>query len=170
MAGEAWRLFLALWPPEPVRGELARLQQAWDWPPSAALVKPERLHVTLHFIGNVEAARIDALEAGLRVPFEPFVLDTRDARATVWRGGIAVLELGAPPALQRLHATLADALRAERLPVEARAFRPHVTFGRKAFGAGAPAGIPQVDWPVSEGYVLARTVPGRGYTIVHRHP
>jgi 2'-5' RNA ligase len=170
MAGEAWRLFLALWPPEAVREQLVRMQQAWDWAPSTALVKPERLHVTLHFIGSVDAARIDALETGLRVPFEPFVLDAQDAHAKVWRGGIAVLELRAPPALLRLHAALADALRAEGLPVETRAYRPHVTFARKAFGARPPAGIAPLEWPVDEGYVLARTVPGRGYTIVHRHP
>jgi len=169
MAGEAWRLFLALWPPESVREQLVGLQQAWQWAPSTALVKPERLHVTLHFMGSVEASRIDALEGGLRVPFEPFVLDTQDAQAKVWRGGIAVLELRTPPALQRLHGALADALRAQALPVEARAFRPHVTFARKAFGARAPAAIPPLEWPVREGYVLARTVPGRGYTIVHRH-
>ena len=167
--GETWRLFLALWPPAPVRDSLVRLQAAWDWPAGASLTRPERLHATLHFIGPVPAARVPQLRDGLRVPFEPFTLDTQGALQQVWPGGIAVLELRAPPALRRLHAALATALHALDLPVEERPYRPHVTFARKASGAGAAAAMPAITWRVDEGYALARSVAGRGYTIVHRH-
>ena len=40
------RLFIALWPPDPVREAIARWQAQWTWPEHAALVKTDRLHVT----------------------------------------------------------------------------------------------------------------------------
>jgi 2'-5' RNA ligase len=169
MEDPAWRLFLALWPPASALDGLLRLQAAWPWPRGAALVKPERLHVTLHFIGPVPARRVDDLRRGLQVPFTPFVLDTQGARPQVWRGGIAVLELQSPPALQRLHASLASALHALGLPVEDRAYRPHVTFARKAFGLRPPPAVPAIEWRAADGYALVRTVPGRGYEVLHHY-
>ena len=163
------RLFLALWPTPPVRAALQQLQQRWHWPPSAALVAPERLHVTLHFLGQVPLARLAQLRDGLDVPFEPHTLDLAQARHTLWPGGLAVLELEAPRALASLHAHLAQALRALDWPVEARPFRPHVTFSRRAFGARPPA-PPLHDapaWTVDQGYALVRSIPSQGYEVLH---
>ena len=47
------RLFLALWPPAPVRDALQALQRSWRWPQGAALVARGRLHGRLHFPGQV---------------------------------------------------------------------------------------------------------------------
>lgn len=159
----AMRLFLALWPPPPIRQALADLQARWQWPAEAAWVRPERLHLTLHFIGHVPAARVPALGPALDVPFEPHVLRLDRGRCKVWPGGIAVLELEAAPALLRLHSALADALRDAELPVEERRFRPHVTFARRAAGAMGPRDLPALEWPVADGYALVRSIPGHGY-------
>ena len=35
-------------------------------------MEPQRLHLTLHFIGAVSRDRVAALAAALQVPFEPF--------------------------------------------------------------------------------------------------
>lgn len=164
------RLFLALWPQDPVRSELARWGRAWRWPAGARPVEAQRLHVTLHFIGPVAVERVGALREGLHVPFEPFDLALPHGAARVWPGGIAVLELEAPAPLQRLHAALAQALHAAGLPVEERRFRPHVTFARKAAGAVPPATPPQGDWRVDGGYALVHSVPARGYAVVHTWP
>ncbi|TFY99384.1 RNA 2',3'-cyclic phosphodiesterase [Ramlibacter henchirensis] len=167
----AARLFLALWPPPRVRQALHAIQTQWLWPEGAALVDPARLHVTLHFLGQVPLARIDEFTRGLAVPCEPHVLDLAQARNTRWPGGLAVLEFDATPELARLHAALAQALRSLDCPVEARAYRPHVTFARRAFGARPPADAPATlpSWRIDDGYVLVRSVPGRGYEVLHAY-
>lgn len=148
------RLFLALWPDDAVRARLADAQRAWRWPARATLVPPQRLHLTLHFLGEVGEPEARALIERLP-PVEAFTLQLE--RAACWPQGVAVLEAGeVPPAFSRLHPALADTLRALGLRVEARSFRPHVTLARHAQGAQAPE-LPQaIDWPVS-GYALVRS-------------
>jgi 2'-5' RNA ligase len=161
------RLFLALWPDEPARERIRSWQQAWQWPPGASVVARERLHLTVHFIGDVPAARLPELMHGLRVEAEPIEMVLCEGE--LWPGGIAVLRPQATPAaLVRLHARLAEALAALELPVETRAFRAHVTLARRARGAVAPPGA-GIAWRADSGYVLVRSLPGgAGYQIVER--
>lgn len=156
---ETARLFLAVWPPPAVCDALAAHQRLWQWPEAARTTPPERLHLTLHFIGAVPAARIDALTLGLRTRFAPFELTL--AQPEVWPGGIAVLRpQQAPAALQALHAQLARKLHELALPVDARPWRPHVTLARKAQGARRPASNAGIVWPARAGYALVRSLPG----------
>jgi RNA 2',3'-cyclic 3'-phosphodiesterase len=137
------RLFLGLWPDAGTRAALLAHAAAWDWPDAARRTRPERLHVTLHFIGNVAADRLPALQGGLQVDWGggELVLD----QATVWPGGIAVLEAKqVTPSLRALHGALADRLRALDLPLESRPWRPHVTLARMASGAHPPMAVQQV--------------------------
>lgn len=166
------RLFLALWPPSPIRSALQAWQQQWGWPPGAALVDPQRLHLTLHFLGQVPLARLAEFREALAVPFEPHALALGEGRPHVWPGGIAVLETPAPAALLALHDSLGRALRSLHWTVEARRLRPHVTFARRAQGAQPPPAGPGdlPAWKAEEGYVLVRSVPGRGYEILHAYP
>jgi 2'-5' RNA ligase len=160
------RLFLGLWPHTEVHAALVAHAAAWDWPPTARRTRPERLHATLHFLGDVEAGRVPQLRTDLRVAWEggELVLD----RPAVWPGGIAVLEATrtAPP-LMDLHSRLAQALRALHLPVESRPWRPHVTLARKAFGAHPPLPAQAIAWRVEPAYALVRSLPGgQGYETV----
>lgn len=159
----ALRLFLALWPAAATRLALQQHADAWNWPPSARRTPPERLHVTLHFLGDVPAGALPALRKGLAVDWDGCELVFDHGR--VWPGGIAVLEAGEVPAgLTRLHAALAARLLALDLPVEERRYRPHVTLARKAFGARPPAGFAPLRWRAGPGYLLVRSLPGgRGY-------
>jgi 2'-5' RNA ligase len=152
------RLFLALWPDAGVRAALARRSQACTWPAGAAIVPPQRLHLTLHFIGAVAPARLPELAHYLRVPLRPCVL-TLD-RLAAWPRGLAVLEASAvPEALAALHRDLAAALGAAGLPVEQRRFAAHVTLARHAAAAALPGRIAPLHWPVN-GYALLRSHPG----------
>lgn len=162
------RLFTALWPPTALRDALLALRDRWQWPAGAALVAAEKLHVTLHFLGTVDAARVQALKDGLAVPLEPAELHVDPLAQRVWPGGLAVLELQVPEALQRLHALLAQALVRLGVPVEARSWRPHVTFARKAGRAAAPRNAaPLPAWLVDQ-YALVRSSGGR-YDVLQRY-
>jgi 2'-5' RNA ligase len=157
------RLFLALWPGETTLRSLAAWRDAIPWPPKAAPVADDRLHLTLHFIGSVPQARLPELLPGLRVPLAPF--DLCLDRAELWPRGLAVLSSSqAPAALSALHAGLADALRRLGLPVEQRTFRPHVTLARRALQVTLPDTARSLHWRV-DGYSLVQSA--QGYTRVH---
>ena len=145
------------------------MRDRWQWPPGAALVATERLHATLHFIGQVPAPRLPELATGLAVAVDPAELQLNAARQQVWPGGIAVLEFDVPEALRAMHARLAQALAALGLPVESRPWRPHVTFARKARGANPPDDHVALPGWMVDGYALVRTVPGRGYETLQRY-
>ena len=164
------RLFVALWPDDAVRDELARRRDAWRWPRSAAPVKTERLHVTLHFLGDVERELIPELSDALAVPFAPFELELGHAK--LWPHGIAVLEpLAVPAALMHLHARLEKALAGTGIAGDARAYKPHVTLARRAGGTTPPTGAAPLRWQVN-GYRLMESRPaaGGGYFTLRGYP
>lgn len=157
------RLFLGLWPSSDVLRALGDHAAAWTWPAQARRTRADRLHVTLHFLGERPAAEVPALREALDVAWEGCEL--RFDRSAVWGGGIAVLEASeVPPALALLHAALRLRLVASGVPVETRRYRPHVTLARKAFGARPPAASAPLSWRAEPRYALVRSLPGgRGY-------
>lgn len=160
------RLFLALWPDPPVRHLLMQWRDAWNWPKGASPVHPDKLHVTLHFLGALPSERLPELLEGFDVPFTPFRLDF--GRAALWHNGIAVLEpLAQPPELLALHARLSDALVALGLQPETRPYRPHVTMARRAGAAMPPPDGPPVLWDAG-GYALVESTNGV-YTVLRNY-
>ncbi|MDE1990439.1 MAG: RNA 2',3'-cyclic phosphodiesterase [Betaproteobacteria bacterium] len=145
------RLFIALRPPAPVRAALRRYQQDCRWPQGAAPVSPDKLHVTLHFLGNVPRTRLRDLLPVLRMAGSPFRLSL-DA-ASLWPGGIATLTGAVPPELQALRAGLATRLAALGLAVDARAYKLHLTLARRAGGLVWPQAAPVFSWQATR-YVL----------------
>ena len=163
------RLFVALWPGPRSRLALHAAAEHWQWPTQAALVPPERLHLTLHFLGAVPYVRLASLEAGLAVPFRGF--DLAFGRPELWGRGIAVLcPERVPVPLQALHHALAEALWREGLEPEARPFRPHVTLARHALGSTLPGVAPGWRWPV-RGYALVESDsrPRLTYRVLRRY-
>ena len=159
-----WRLFLGLWPTSETRDQVARHADAWQWPAAARRTTAERLHITLHFLGNVAAARVPALTQGLSFDWPGCTLELD--RAEVWPGGIAVLEAShVPPELAQLQARLGAALAELGVPVETRRYRPHVTLARKGQGARVPE-VAAIRWETGKRYALVRSLPG-GYVPVH---
>lgn len=157
------RLFLALWPDPALRQLLKERRDAWAWPKNASPVHPDKLHLTLHFLGGVPGERLPELLEGFAVPFEPFQLELN--RTALWHNGIAVLEPDhAPPALLALHAHLADALAALGLQPETRSYRPHVTMARRAGGATLPPEVAPILWE-ARGYALVASKNGV-YTVL----
>lgn len=165
------RLFIGLWPDEPVRDELADHLGRWIWPRPARLVKRERLHLTLCFLGETPAVRLPEIIERLPVAFEPFEL--RLGRPELWSGGLAVLRpLTVPPSLAALHERLQRALRWHAAAGPARrAFCPHVTLAREVHAALPPARMAPIAWPVA-GYTLVESdlrPPGR-YRVLYEYP
>lgn len=163
------RLFLALWPEEPVRQALLACRDAWQWGRNAGKVPARHLHLTVHFLGEVPRARVPELTRGLAVPVTPFELVL--APLAVWPNGVAVWEAAACPAeLTRLHDQLSRALVRLDVPLEERPYRPHVTLARRARDAAPPACVPPLSWPVDH-YALVESCPGvpRRYEVLRTY-
>jgi 2'-5' RNA ligase len=132
------RLFTAIELPDPVRehlvavrGELAKLVElggAISW------VKPDNLHVTLKFLGDVPDERVNALCDALgRVTIRPMRLVPSGMVYFPKRGPIRVIAVGLGgdvEQLQRVFSDIENACESLGFGREARAYTPHATLGR----------------------------------------
>jgi 2'-5' RNA ligase len=165
------RLFFALWPDEAVRNALVDLQSRWAWPQGAAKVARERLHMTLHFLGDQPRSCLPELGEAAERAFTPFDLILEEAGLWSANGVAWVRAVAAPAPLLELHAGLGDVLLALRLPTEKRRFEPHVTLARHARRALAPERMVPIAWRVA-GFALVeseRRPPAR-YRVLREYP
>lgn len=125
------RLFIAVDLPDAVRRRLGRLLPR---PPDGVKpVRPEQIHLTLHFLGEVEAEPAAELAAALEKIRKPvFVIDLAGVGCFPSPRRPHVLWVGVKPSepLHSLHTAIADVLSESGLPVESRPFTPHVTLAR----------------------------------------
>jgi 2'-5' RNA ligase len=161
------RLFVALWPGPRVRQELAACRDGMPSTIGGSSTATDKLHLTLHFIGSVPAGRVAEVSAGLQVAVHRF--DLRFDFIEGWRGGFAVLRpRTVPQRLQQLRAELAAALLGLGLPVEPRAFRPHVTLARHAAPFQPVDLAKPVSWRVT-GYALVQSRVDGTYSLLRRY-
>lgn len=133
------RLFIALELPAPIPAQLAQvtanLKQTWPRD-TMRWVKPEGIHLTLKFFGEVPPERGSELERALQtsvIAAQPFNLEMGGLGVFPDPFRPRVLWLGLSGDLEKLHA-LQQAIEAVCTPLgfapEGRAFSPHLTLGR----------------------------------------
>jgi 2'-5' RNA ligase len=166
------RLFFALFPPGSLRDRIAGAAAGVErvQPSGGRLLKPDRYHLTLHFLGDFdplppslpEAART----AGDAVPPRRFewLLDHAGSFS-----GNGVRWLGGPASdgLQALWSELGDALARQGIRVVRRGFVPHLTIARDARTPLGRTAIDPISWVV-DGFALVESRPGRPYEILQR--
>jgi RNA 2',3'-cyclic 3'-phosphodiesterase len=129
------RTFVAIELPEAVRAELGRQQHALRSPArDARWTRPEGMHLTLKFLGEISEAQLAPLRAALAAlgPFAPFDVEVKgfgffpDARRprVFWAG----VEGGSR--LAELAGSVEGALEVLGFERERRAFNPHLTLAR----------------------------------------
>lgn len=133
----------------------------------------ENLHITLAFLGSVDAdiqgcleQRLDAIDAS------PFTL--RMDELGFWRRP-QVVWLGAsetPGELAELVVGVKQAMLACGLEPDSRPFQTHLTLMRKARHRPDDNSPPRMNWPVHDFVLVASdTLPeGARYTVLHRWP
>ena len=127
------RLFFALWPDAGVRDALGQLIGPVRRTVKGRWVEPDKLHLTLAFLGAAPPGCLPELAAmteGLDLPRFELALD----RLEYWRHK-RVLCLGTsavPPLLLELVRVLNSKLSQAGFPVERRPFRAHLTLARNA--------------------------------------
>ena len=165
------RTFVAVFPPQRVREALFRA--ARDLPASKAfrLIGPEKLHLTLKFLGNVAEDDLIPVEQALeqlRGKHEPFELETSgfgafpsERRARILWAGVGE---GSGP-LRVVAQSVDDLLEPAGFGREHRPYVPHLTLGR-ARSPGVKIedtsiSLPTLRFSVS-GVDLVESVPGGG--------
>lgn len=131
------RLFVAADLPAGVRARLAEIQDSLR-PVALPVrwVRPDGIHLTLKFLGEVPAGRRTELEGALRGPARgaaPFRLQAAGLGLFPERGAPRVLWIGVRGDLERavaLQRSIEAALHPLGFEPEDRAFRPHLTLGR----------------------------------------
>lgn len=165
------RLFFALWPDQKTRSEIDRLNQTIKLDTIRHL-KPENLHVTLLFLGNVSdeiAALVQQRAQHIKAQPFSFYFDGID----FWQRP-RVLCLTAsqqPPELYDLVTQLTDMVADLPLSLIDRPYRAHITLARKAKTSYALEYEP-VKWQAEE-FVLVESrsdKQGVHYDVLARWP
>jgi len=163
----AHKLFFALWPDEEARQDLVRLQQAVR----GRLIPPEKLHLTMAFLGLQPADALPVLLGILEAMPAAEMQLTLDCYGYFKRPQIAWAGPSvAPPALIALQADLMTRLEAAGFSAATHGeFKPHVTLAREAKEAPGEFVAPPVVWNVS-GLSLVESMPdGRYVPIAENH-
>lgn len=156
----AHKLFFALWPDAATRQALVRLQQ----PVRGRLIPPDKLHLTMAFLGQQPAAALPLLQAILAASAMPALTLHIDCYGYFTRPRIAWAGMRAPPAaLLAAQADLMARLEAAGFSAATHGeFRPHVTLAREAEAAPAVFGAAPVVWQVA-GLALVESMPNGAY-------
>lgn len=165
------RTFVAVFPPPDIREALFRA--ARDLPATKAfrLIGPQKLHLTLKFLGNVaedDLSRVAQALEPLRGRHEPFEVSTSgfgafpsERKARILWAGVGE---GSGP-LRAVARSVDDLLEPAGFRREQRPYVPHLTLGRArgrlAKLDGASVSPPALRFTVS-GVDLVESVPGEG--------
>jgi RNA 2',3'-cyclic 3'-phosphodiesterase len=163
----ARRLFIGLLPDEETREAIVAHRHYWRWAGDCKLTDAPRLHITMHFLGNLEPARERPLLAALEnVTVKPaqFRLNAQQ----VWNNGVAALLPEDNGEMNDLYQRLGLATLIHAGLLAPRKWTPHVTLARSASQALPPEAAPSIRWPVRD-IALVWSHSGR-YEVLGRFP
>lgn len=162
------RLFFACWPDDTIRREIVERRRLIDGL-SRRRVPDHNLHLTLLFLGNQPADRLDDLiisageveAAGFSLQLDSFG----------WFKGARVAWLGGPAPAESLALVqaLSKMVKALGLRFDQRDFHPHVTLFRQVTMRPEFPPVPALRWPVSE-FALIESIPSRPYQVLRTWP
>ncbi len=153
------RAFAAIFPPSEVRREALAWARGWSSDDRVRWTRPENVHLTLKFLGNVQAEALDSIRAALgevcaqRVPFDAALAElgvfpsARHAK-TLWIG----IGKGSDR-LRSLAADVDDALASLGFEGEKRPYVPHLTLSRVR---GRPLNLDLPSGTVGTGFRVSR--------------
>jgi RNA 2',3'-cyclic 3'-phosphodiesterase len=138
VATPGWRLFLAIVLSDSIRRSLAQaIAELRTLAPFASPASLDAVHLTVHFLGQVQSGRVTEIAGGLKramAPFAAFELLVSGVGAFPAPSRPRVLWAGVAGAgqaeLVAIHEATAGPLRSAGIELEDRAYAPHLTLGR----------------------------------------
>tara|TARA_R110002073_G_scaffold5462_2_gene33652 strand:- start:3169 stop:3735 length:567 start_codon:yes stop_codon:yes gene_type:complete len=153
------RIFFALWPDDATRKQIVvSFKQLSIDKKRGRIVSFDNLHITLHFVGNVNQQKLDCLHrAAQTVKAGSFNLELDhygyfNKPKVLWMGLKQT-----PEALETLHKTLGESLAECDFQVERRPYAPHMTLMRKPTQLEAFEKIKPIYWQVKS-FVLVESI------------
>lgn len=153
------RIFFALWPDDATRKQIVEsFKQLSLDKKQGRIVSFDNLHITLHFIGNVNQQKLDCLHRAAQVvKADSFDLELDhygyfNKPKVLWMGLKQT-----PQALETLQQTLGASLAECEFEVELRPYAPHMTLMRKLPKPEAFEKTESIDWQVNE-FVLVESI------------
>jgi RNA 2',3'-cyclic 3'-phosphodiesterase len=153
------RLFVAIELPETVKQAIVAIQKriapaAGGGAATMRWTRPEQMHLTLAFIGNVDQPRSTAVVHALSPPIDaaPFAIALEGLGVFPARGAPRILWLGVTDGardLIRVQRHVAGRLATAGVTLEARPYHPHVTLAR--WKSSPPADAQAIDGVQSAG-------------------
>lgn len=132
-ATKSIRVFLALFPDPPMQRQLSLQANQLEPVCGGRKIRPQHLHLTLLFIGNIAVTRIETLKQAMATinakPFE-IAFDT----VCYWKHNqiVSLQAANVPAELMALVSTLKIALTDNGFTFDNRDYQPHITLIRNA--------------------------------------
>lgn len=170
--GKTQRLFFALWPDEALQQHFYRLARELHKQSRGKPIIQENIHLTLAFMGPVEAdtqACLEGMASDIAAPEFELSLDLIGywgRPRIVWAGCSET-----PGTLTELVGQLQSGLAECGLQADTRPYAPHLSLIRKA-NKRPEVGLEPVIWPLQD-FVLvsSKTLPtGAEYRVIRRWP
>ena len=130
------RAFLAIPLPEQLQQSISALQKDLQAAiPEVRWTRHENLHLTLHFLGEIEQETLERLKVSMlsvRGCQRPFQVEVKGLGAFPSPQRPRVIWIGLEPRaqLEQLHRATARCLRQTELALDSRPYSPHLTIGR----------------------------------------
>ena len=130
------RVFVAVFPPSEVRREALAWTRRWSSDDRVRWARPENVHLTLKFLGDVRTEALDDIHAALGevcAQHAPFDASLAELGAFPSVRGARILWIGVGAGSNRLRSLAADvddALAPLGFEGEKRPYVPHLTLGR----------------------------------------
>jgi RNA 2',3'-cyclic 3'-phosphodiesterase len=169
-----YRLFFALWPDAALQAWLAGIAGDLQRDLGGKATRQDSIHLTLVFLGDVQAARLDELMAvGDAVACAPFTM-TLDTSGCWTHNRIAwVAPSSTPAALAEMVRELQAGVRALGFEVDERPYAPHITLVRKASRSRRTTPLADTAaWPVDHFVLVSSLLDAQGsrYSVIGRWP
>lgn len=131
------RTFISIDLPESIKNRLDSLQKTLqEIEAQVSWTKPSNIHLTLKFLGGVEALRIESISNAVRVAareIRPFEIEVGGSGCFPSPRKPRVLWVGfsnVPEPLKQLHSNIEHELARVGFPLDTRSFSPHLTIAR----------------------------------------
>ena len=167
------RVFFALWPTAPAAARLHQLARRLQATHGGRVMRRNTLHMTLAFVGDIEAGRIAWLMAiGERVVPQRFEMVIDGVGGWPRQKLVWAAPSHTEPPLAQCVADLHEQLAAAGFLVDTRTFKPHLTLLRNVGDVPETFAVPPITWSVTDLVLVEsrRAADGANYSVLARWP
>ena len=167
------RVFFSLWPDERVRKQFMQWAKLLHETCDGSITRPNNLHITLAFLGNVASSRLDELKL-LAAKLGGSAFSLNFTAPGYWRHNRIAWAAPdeTPQVLSDLVAAIEQSLQKSGFSFDERPYAPHLTLLRKARWDPPLLPLKSIKWVINE-FVLVRsnrTESGSEYEVIGRWP